>query len=287
MARKYTKELFIEKSRHKHGNKYDYSYVEYINSTTPVKIICPIHGEFNQRPVSHLQYGCAACAGCRKHSRETFIEKAIQKHGDKYDYSLVTEIKNTHDQKVNIRCKIHGTFTQTPHAHLAGQGCQKCYNERRKYNRLIHSKERCIEKSKLYNTVSDMLESKDSGCYYYASEHGFVNELCFKRDNIPHKRHIYVFDFKGVVAYVGLTCDLERRIRQHLTSYRSPVKQYIDKGHKDYKIYWLENDLEEKDASDKERYWIDQYKNAGYWMLNSAPGGSLGGNLKRNNNHVK
>ncbi len=53
-----------------------------------------------------------------------FISKAINKHGDKYDYSKVNYINaNT---KINIICKEHGEFTQTPGSHLVGRGCMKC-----------------------------------------------------------------------------------------------------------------------------------------------------------------
>lgn len=53
---------FIEKSKLIHGNRYDYSKVEYIKKDIPVTIICPIHGEFNQLPSIHLKgSGCQAC----------------------------------------------------------------------------------------------------------------------------------------------------------------------------------------------------------------------------------
>ena len=47
-------ELFIEKAKEIHGNKYDYSKVVYVNNKTKVCIICPIHGEFWQCPSSHM-----------------------------------------------------------------------------------------------------------------------------------------------------------------------------------------------------------------------------------------
>ena len=49
MGKKKTTEQFIEKARKIHGDKYDYSKVEYINATTDVCIICPKHGEFGKR----------------------------------------------------------------------------------------------------------------------------------------------------------------------------------------------------------------------------------------------
>ena len=57
-----TKEEFINKAKSIHGDKYDYSKVEYINNHTKVCIICPKHGEFWQRPDKHLQgRNCQKC----------------------------------------------------------------------------------------------------------------------------------------------------------------------------------------------------------------------------------
>jgi len=47
--KKLTTEEFIKKAREVHGDKYDYSKVEYLNATTPVVIICPKHGEFKKK----------------------------------------------------------------------------------------------------------------------------------------------------------------------------------------------------------------------------------------------
>ena len=56
-------EDFIIKSILKHGNKYDYSLVEYIDNLTKVKIICPEHGIFEQKPVHHKRGSeCQKCA---------------------------------------------------------------------------------------------------------------------------------------------------------------------------------------------------------------------------------
>lgn len=58
----YTNESFIKESIKLHGDKYDYSKVEYKNAHTHVKIICPKHGEFMQQPTSHLTLGgCSRC----------------------------------------------------------------------------------------------------------------------------------------------------------------------------------------------------------------------------------
>jgi hypothetical protein len=60
----YTTENFIEKSNLIHNNKYDYSKTIIINSTLKAKIICPIHGEFEQRPSDHVKgSSCSMCGG--------------------------------------------------------------------------------------------------------------------------------------------------------------------------------------------------------------------------------
>lgn len=57
-----TQEEFIEKSKLTHGDKYDYSLVEYKNSLENVSIICKIHGVFSQAPVQHVRgRGCPKC----------------------------------------------------------------------------------------------------------------------------------------------------------------------------------------------------------------------------------
>ena len=129
VARSNTEE-FIEKARKTHGNKYDYSKVEYINAHTKVHIICPKHVEFLQKPNCHLSgNGCKLCGVESCHTKELlgkdkFIHLANIKHNFKYDYSKVKYIGI--DKKVQIACPIHGYFWQTPSNHLQGCGCKEC-----------------------------------------------------------------------------------------------------------------------------------------------------------------
>ena len=125
-----TTEEFIQRARAIHGDKYDYSLVDYKNNKTKVKIICPIHGIFEQKPLSHLSgNNCPQCSSLENGKKQTFtniefIEKAKEIHGDKYDYSLV-DYKTAHN-KVSIICKKHGVFEQIAYRHLDGSGCPSC-----------------------------------------------------------------------------------------------------------------------------------------------------------------
>ena len=141
MCKKKTTEQFIEDAKLVHGDKYDYSLVEYSGNKNKVRIICKTHGEFEQTPNNHLKNkGCKNCHYDKvnkiKHDNlkkkikpvinltETFIKKSEKVHGDLYDYSLV-EYKSA-KIKVDIICKKHGVFKQSPTNHLSGYGCMAC-----------------------------------------------------------------------------------------------------------------------------------------------------------------
>lgn len=126
-------EQFIIEAKQIHGDTYDYSKVIYINTDTPVIIICKIHNEFTQRPDCHINrnHGCNKCGILQtglnnKLTKEEFLKKCIQRFGDIYDYSesILSEIK----EPIIINCKKHGYFTaRTAHLHYSdGVGCPNC-----------------------------------------------------------------------------------------------------------------------------------------------------------------
>lgn len=129
------KETFIEKAKRIHGDKYDYSKVEYINGHTKICIVCPIHGEFYQAPHKHLQgQGCPQCGREKTRqstllTKEEFIKKANCVHNNKYNYDKINYINNS--TKVAITCPKHGVYYQIPKSHLMGCGCPICAQEQR------------------------------------------------------------------------------------------------------------------------------------------------------------
>jgi len=125
-----TTEQFIEEAVSIHGDRYDYSLVDYRSAQRYVDIICPIHGVFQQYPDNHIVgQGCPKCgyivAGKKTRSNtKEFIIKADKVHKGKYDYSKVNYVRAI--DKVDIICKEHGIFKQSPNKHLDGNGCPKC-----------------------------------------------------------------------------------------------------------------------------------------------------------------
>lgn len=123
---------FIEDAKKAHGDKYDYSEADYKNALSKVKIICPEHGAFLQKPANHIRgIACSKCsdliaADKRRLSTEEFIARAREVHGDKYDYSRADYV--TSHGKVEIICPEHGSFWQSPATHTMGNkaGCPGC-----------------------------------------------------------------------------------------------------------------------------------------------------------------
>jgi len=131
MPNKLTTKEFILKAEKVHGKKYEYQLSEYISSSSPINITCPIHGEFKQRPSKHLSgQGCNKCCDNSKKSINEYIIEFNTIHNNKYDYSI-DDIKTAHSI-INITCPIHGEFKQSINSHKNGNGCNKCYTNNRK-----------------------------------------------------------------------------------------------------------------------------------------------------------
>ena len=167
----YTNDEFIRRAKEIHGDKYDYSKVDYKNKSTKVCIICPEHGEFWQTPDKHIngKQGCPKCSAYHKMDTNEFIQKAKNIHGERFDYSK-TVYKNN-NTKVCIICPEHGEFWQTPHGHLNGRGCFKCREESN------------VNETLLFNFLTENYEGEIIGQYKDAWLEGQTLDIY-----IPSKR---------------------------------------------------------------------------------------------------
>lgn len=122
-AHKLTQEEFILKSSIIHNNRFNYDLVEYISYNIPVKIIDPVFGIFEQKPVTHIR-------GCipkelrfleKQYNQSTdFITQASLVHNNLYSYEKV--IYSNLDTNVEIIDPEYGSFYTTPRFHLEGRG---------------------------------------------------------------------------------------------------------------------------------------------------------------------
>ena len=240
--RKLTTEEFIRRANEIHHNKYSYEKTSYTNANTKVIITCPIHGDFTQKPSHHMNgHGCPHCKKNDKDTTESFIKKAKQVHGNKYDYSKVNYV-NTRT-KVCIICPTHGEFWQTPNDHISGAGCLKCaINNNASLRRIgkeefvkraseIHNNkyeyadiEYTNEKNKttiicpIHGVFTQRIEDHLQGCGCPSCAKQISkdeNEICNLLGNIKYERHnrtllngkeidIYIPSLKLGIEYHGL-----------------------------------------------------------------------------------
>lgn len=213
MGKKLTTQEVIEKCLNIHGLKYDYTKIDYKNSASKISIVCPEHGEFKQRFHDHIKGGgCPYCSGNGKLNTDMFIKKANIVHGNKYDYSIV-EYKNT-ELRINIICKLHGKFSQTPHDHLSGKGCNECGRQ-------------STTNSHLNNT-----------------------EIFIKKSQEIHgNRYMYLDEYKNQHEKIEIICQLHgtflQKPKYHLQGNGCPICKE-SKGEKEIRKFLNENNIEYK-----------------------------------------
>lgn len=128
---RYNTSSYIDKARAVHQDKFDYSKLVYSSSHNKVKIICPTHGEFEQRACDHIhqKQGCPKCSHNFAYTHDEFVLSSKKKFGDKFEI-IGKYLGMKHP--ITIKCKEHAIFETTAEAHLTGHGrCPACwYNGR-------------------------------------------------------------------------------------------------------------------------------------------------------------
>ena len=236
LSQRSSAESFVISSQKIHGDRYDYSDVDYVNTMTKVKVICHVHGSFEVRPNSHLNgNGCLACG--RISARENivldyskFIERAEKVHKDRYRYMSESYVNYT--SKMTMFCLEHGFFKQTPHSHISMKaGCPKCGN-----------RQAGISNQKDWETVLDLFISVHGNRFAYDNS---------KYKDVSHKIRIKCdkhgwFEQKPYQHYGGAGCMkcsneevhenqkigfeefVKRSIEIHSDKYAYDKKGYID-----------------------------------------------------------
>ena len=206
------KNIFIERSIKIHGNKYDYSKVEYKNHRTKVTIVCPIHGEFEQTPKNHMQgQGCPQCGKkyaqlYHKHNYKNFINSSIERFGDRYEFpNIQNEYENSHS-KITIKCtKCGNSFVKIACDHITSPngGCQHCYHNISKPEEEIGEFIKSIIKDEIYFNDRELLNGYEldifipskniaiefNGLYWHSED---------KRDKYYHLMKTELCEQKGV-----------------------------------------------------------------------------------------
>lgn len=250
VGRTVSTERFIEKAKSIHGDRYDYSEVEYVNPSTLVNIICKKHGAFLMKPSSHLcGNGCSECSGMVRLTTDRFIQKAKDLYGDKYDYSKV-QITGNNKTKVCVICRKHGDFWISPNAHLRGVECPTCYGTPKKTTEQFIKEARSVHGDKYDYSKVDYQRGNQKVCII-CPEHGEfwqnpythikggqcpvcsgterITEAVFmRRAPIIHenKYDYSKVKFSNVKDFVTIICpvhgEFEQRVKVHMRGYGCP-----------------------------------------------------------------
>lgn len=237
---------FINLSKEKHNNYYKYNNVIYINNKTKVVITCPIHGDFEQTPLSHLKgYGCRKCSNDKKRlNNNDVIIRLNNIHNNKYKYPDLVFNKNS--DKINIICPNHGYFKQILSDHLKGHGCPICggtktknikefikssnivYNYKYNYKdfKYINNKTKSIIICPIHGSFEQTpsYHLKGFGCPKCKTRKSNILEYINKA-KIIHNNY-YTYDnsvYEGSDKYITITCpihgDFKQRAAGHLQGF--------------------------------------------------------------------
>ena len=243
---------------------FSYELVDFKDYKTKVKIVCKKHGEFEIIPDNFLnrKYACKKCFGENSSQNQSmgwnnFVEKASEIHNNRYHYPE-QEYITSHD-KINIKCKKHGIFTQSPSNHLYGEnGCPSCrYFSSKAEKRIIEFIENLgfnveINNRKILNgkEIDIYIEERNlaiefNGIYWHSELQGKNKKYHLDKKNKAQEKdidliHIFEHFFKNKPEIVF-----------------SRIKNLLGKN--DRKIYARKCVLKKVDKKTKSKFLIDNH----------------------------
>ena len=269
------KDKFIEKANVVHDGKYDYSEVEYVNSLTPVKIICPVHGAFMQNPHNHLAgHGCPKCADVEKGKRRR-----------KWTFDTCYKEARNYKTKAEFRRGSYGAYI---YASKKGYLSKFDWFEEIKKPSGYWTRERCEKESRKYKSKKEFVKGCSSA-HHAAVVNGWLDDFTWlvdqRVDIIKDKiDSVYVYIFEDTkTAYVGRTLirRQKKRDKEHIFNLEADnVARYAKKHHVPVPpMTILETNLTLEEGLDREDYWRRWYEDHGYTMLNRLATGIGKGSL--------
>lgn len=164
----YNNDIFLEKAKKVHGDKFDYSKVNYVRYDKPVTIICPKHGEFTQTPANHMMgQGCPKCVNKGQYALYEKLIKTFPKLDILYEVNnrivswLGLQRFDIYIPSLNIAIEYDGVQHYIPIEHFGGELGLKQTQERDKLK-----EQKC----------------KENGCKLFRLKYDYTNkdylELC-------------------------------------------------------------------------------------------------------------
>lgn len=178
---------------------------------------------------------------------ESYIKRAKEAHGDRYDYSKTEYVH--HREDLIIICKNHGEFKQLPSNHLAGQNCPKCSILKKRNSvddfirkaRKVHGDRYDYSQVRYENNKTDIeIICKEHGSFYQAPTNHLSGQNCphcqlaknTKDNNYfilkSRKVHGDRYDYSQI-EYVNCRTKIKIICKDHGAFYQTPNNHYM--GH--------------------------------------------------------
>ncbi len=184
MGGKLTAETWVQKARETHGDRFDYSKVNYEGSKVKIEIGCYEHGSFWQLPAQHVYgSGCPSCVQRTgapiKRTFSSFLEEAAPLHPDVTFKRMrkATPVAATH--QITATCKTHGVFSRAATEILRGWGCPTCCNAKK--GRPTKRQDALVRKIEKIWGVTVEYAGKNSEVLYHCATHGSRKARSLKR----------------------------------------------------------------------------------------------------------
>lgn len=217
--RRLSKEDFISKCIEKHGDVYDYSLVEYVNTRTKVSIICRTHGIFNQLPKHHyIGQGCPRCYGNLNLSKDEFTK--LSNHTN-YDYILLPDTIKVRNTILVVDKNSGLVYQQFATHHLNGVRPTKLESKSliKKLNEIHKNKYDYIIEKEIYNLTDKikLIDRLTSDIFYYRVDRHLkgmkpnkitLNYFLIKSKEIHSNKYDYslITDIRGGRSKVDIIC---------------------------------------------------------------------------------
>lgn len=262
-------EEFLKKAREVHGDKYDYSKVEYNCNSTVVCIVCPKHGEFFKTPKRFL-----SGSGCNK----CLEEESKNKHKKRLTPRYWTKERCYEEaKKYTNREQFNKSSSAAYHSALNHSWLDDYTWFKKPF---LWTEELCYEEAKKYTTKKEF-ERNCSGGYSAALRNKWLDNYIWLKTESHERKidNVYVYFFEESNSiYVGRTIDVKSRDLEHRRKEgKSSVRLFSEENNVSIPpIKVLESNLTVEEGAEREKYWLDHYKDSGFNIINKAPAGSIG-----------
>lgn len=130
-----------------------------------------------------------------------------------------------------------------------------------------------------YKTKFEFQKGSNS-FYQYAYKKKLLNDVCKHMKIVGNKfnRFIYYITFPRIKSvYVGLTYDLDKRKKSHLTKSSNKTVRYLLESGEKYEWMEYQQIFSQDESSKIEKEFIKNFKQFGWNVLNKTNGGEMGG----------